>query len=43
MAKNKIQDLFEKVSIYDSKHIKNLSKKKGATATSGSRGKRLQL
>ena len=28
MAKNKIQDLFEKVSVYDSKHIKNLSKKK---------------
>lgn len=28
MAKNKIQDLFEKVSIYDSKHIKNLSTKK---------------
>lgn len=28
MAKNKIQDLFEKVSLYDSKHIKNLSKKK---------------
>lgn len=28
MAKNKIQDLFEKVSVYDSKHIKNLSTKK---------------
>lgn len=28
MAKNKIQDLYEKVSIYDSKHIKNLSTKK---------------
>ena len=28
MAKNKIQDLFEKVSVYDSKHIKNLSNKK---------------
>lgn len=28
MAKNKIQDLFEKMSVYDSKHIKNLSKKK---------------
>lgn len=28
MEKNKIQDLFEKVSIYDSKHIKNLSTKK---------------
>lgn len=28
MAKNKIQDLFKKVSVYDSKHIKNLSKKK---------------
>lgn len=28
MAKNKIQDLFEKVSKYDSKHINNLSTKK---------------
>ena len=28
MAKNTIQDLFEKVSVYDSKHIKNLSNKK---------------
>lgn len=28
MANDKIQDLFEKVSVYDSKHIKNLSTKK---------------